>query len=227
MKSKLLLLFIIFYLLACEENVNEYIYILSNHVGKDFITQYLTSKNISIVEEESLLKIERNNKNLKILIEYLNLLEIKIDVIINNIENVNTTRTSDDSYFKRKYLIITEEGKINILDDNKSQPRLKYDPSHPDAIKSGVKKGYVEYPNINLYREYYEYIWYVNQYNSIIDMLKSNDINIIFTKINPNEYILYKLLTSTNKINESIIEYLLKNIRSEYSKNVFNNRLIK
>ena len=99
------------------------------------------------------------------------------------------------------------------MDDNKSQPRLQYDPTHPDAIKSGEKKGYVEYPNINLYVEYYEYIWYVNQYNSIIDLLKSNNINIIFTKIDPKEYILYKLLTSTDKFNEYILEYLLKHIR--------------
>ena len=28
-----------------------------------------------------------------------------------------------------------------------------YDPDHPDAIKSGPEKGYVEYPNVNIVNE--------------------------------------------------------------------------
>mgnify|MGYP002079813428 FL=1 len=30
---------------------------------------------------------------------------------------------------------------------------MVYDPSHPDAIKIGPKKGYVEYPNVNVVTE--------------------------------------------------------------------------
>lgn len=31
--------------------------------------------------------------------------------------------------------------------------KLKYDPTHPDAIKSGERKGYVEFPNVNAVEE--------------------------------------------------------------------------
>ena len=34
-----------------------------------------------------------------------------------------------------------------------SEGRLVYDPTHPDAIKSGPRAGYVEYPNINIVTE--------------------------------------------------------------------------
>ena len=30
---------------------------------------------------------------------------------------------------------------------------MVFDPNHPDAIKSGPEKGYVEYPNVNIVNE--------------------------------------------------------------------------
>jgi flagellar basal-body rod protein FlgC len=32
-------------------------------------------------------------------------------------------------------------------------PRLVYDPTHPDAIKSGERQGYVEMPNVDIVTE--------------------------------------------------------------------------
>ena len=40
-----------------------------------------------------------------------------------------------------------------IVEDRTTQPRLVYDPSHPDAIKSGPRAGYVEYPNVHVVEE--------------------------------------------------------------------------
>ena len=36
----------------------------------------------------------------------------------------------------------------------KLEPRYKYEPHHPDAIKDGPRKGYVAYPNVNMMTEF-------------------------------------------------------------------------
>ncbi|RKX78424.1 MAG: flagellar basal body rod protein FlgC [Spirochaetes bacterium] len=100
----------------------------------------------------------------------------RLDVIANNIANVNTTRTPEGGPFRRSRVIFkprvsrpywrspflpkfleNEIGKgvivAKIEKDMDSKPRLVYDPTHPDAIKSGPRKGYVEYPNVNIVNE--------------------------------------------------------------------------
>jgi len=101
---------------------------------------------------------------------------LRTDVISNNIANATTTRTSEGGAFKRSRVIFqpiasskpqwrtpfTSEkmdngpGKgvrvLEIVKDT-SEGRLVYDPSHPDAIKTGPHAGYVEYPNVNIVNE--------------------------------------------------------------------------
>ena len=100
----------------------------------------------------------------------------RLDVIANNIANVNTTRTTEGGPFRRSRIIVRPRvsqpywrspflpkfldngvGKgvrINKIEqDFDAKPRLVWDPTHPDAIKSGPRKGYVEYPNINIVSE--------------------------------------------------------------------------
>jgi flagellar basal-body rod protein FlgC len=100
----------------------------------------------------------------------------RLDVISNNIANVDTTRDADGNPFKRSRVIFRPRvsqpywkspflpktldngvGKgvriVEIEKDNDSDPRLVYDPTHPDAIKTGKYTGYVEYPNVNVVQE--------------------------------------------------------------------------
>lgn len=100
----------------------------------------------------------------------------RLDVIANNIANVNTTRTTEGGPFRRSRVIFRPRvaqpywrspflpryldngvGKgvrvIRIEKDNDAKPRLVYDPTHPDAIKSGPRQDYVEYPNVNVVNE--------------------------------------------------------------------------
>ena len=100
----------------------------------------------------------------------------RLDVISNNIANVDTTRDADGKPFKRSRVIFRPRvsqpywkspflpqtldngiGKgvriVEIEQDNDSDPRLVYDPTHPDAIKTGKYAGYVEYPNVNVVQE--------------------------------------------------------------------------
>jgi flagellar basal-body rod protein FlgC len=101
---------------------------------------------------------------------------LRLDVIADNIANVNTTRTTEGGPFRRSRVIFRprveepywrspflpsylqdEVGKgvrvAKVEKDYSSNPRLVYDPTHPDAIKTGPRKGYVEFPNVNIVNE--------------------------------------------------------------------------
>lgn len=102
---------------------------------------------------------------------------LRTDVISDNIANASTTRTQDGGVFKRSRVILTPAanahpqwnmpfvpedldngpGKgvkvLEVQKDNESKTRFVYDPGHPDAIKSGPREGYVEYPNVNIVNE--------------------------------------------------------------------------
>lgn len=101
---------------------------------------------------------------------------LRSDVISDNIANASTTRTQDGGAFKRSRVVFQpvsqnnptyrlpfvssdlDNGpgkgvKVLEIEKDTSQGRLVYDPSHPDAIKSGPNTGYVEYPNVNIVNE--------------------------------------------------------------------------
>lgn len=100
---------------------------------------------------------------------------LRSDVIADNIANATTTRTPEGGAFKRSRVILrprTEQpyfrlpflpdqmdngvGKgvrVSEVQKDASPPRLVYDPTHPDAVKTGPKAGYVEMPNVNIVTE--------------------------------------------------------------------------
>ena len=100
----------------------------------------------------------------------------RLDVIADNIANVNTTRTTEGGPFRRSRVIFRPRvsqpywrspflpaflkeqiGRgvrvVKVEKDYDAEVRLVYDPTHPDAIQSGPRKGYVEYPNVNVVNE--------------------------------------------------------------------------
>ena len=116
---------------------------------------------------------------------------LRQDVIANNIANATTTRTSEGGPFRRSRVIVRPRvdqpywrspftparlnngvGKgvrvVEIQKDYDSDPRLVYDPEHPDAIKSGPRAGYVEMPNVNV----------VNEMVDLISASRSYEANI-------------------------------------------------
>lgn len=101
---------------------------------------------------------------------------LRTDVISDNIANATTTRTQEGGAYKRSRVILRPrveqpywrlpflpEGMDNgvgkgvrvseVQKDTTTEGRLVYDPQHPDAIKSGPRQGFVEYPNINIVTE--------------------------------------------------------------------------
>jgi len=101
---------------------------------------------------------------------------VRLDVIADNMANVNTTRTNEGGPFRRSRVIMRPrvdspywrspflpESLDNgigqgvrvaeIQKDYSTENRLVWDPTHPDAIKSGPREGYVEMPNVDVVTE--------------------------------------------------------------------------
>ena len=100
----------------------------------------------------------------------------RADVIADNIANASTTRTNEGGPFRRSRTIMRPRvdspywrspflpqgldngiGKgvrvVEIQKDYKTENKLVYDPTHPDAIQTGPRAGYVEMPNVDIVSE--------------------------------------------------------------------------
>jgi len=101
---------------------------------------------------------------------------LRLDVIANNMANVNTTRTTEGGPFRRSRVIMrpAAEGPfwrspflpdtldngpgkgvrvVEVQQDRSTETRFVYNPTHPDAILSGPREGYVEMPNVDVVTE--------------------------------------------------------------------------
>ncbi len=124
---------------------------------------------------------------------------LRQDVIADNIANVNTTRTTEGGPFRRSRVVMRprvdqpywrtpflprplDHGVGNgvrvtsVEKDMDADPRLVWDPTHPDAIQSGPNEGYVEMPNVNVVSEMTDMISASRSYEanlSVIDGAKN------------------------------------------------------
>jgi len=101
---------------------------------------------------------------------------LRLDVIADNMANVNTTRTAEGGPYKRSRVVMRPVAEspywrspflpetldngvgkgvrvVEVQKDTKTESRFVYDPTHPDAILSGPREGYVEMPNVDVVTE--------------------------------------------------------------------------
>lgn len=101
---------------------------------------------------------------------------LRQDVIADNIANANTTRTTEGGPFRRSRVVMRPRtdgpdwrspfiprpldngvGRgvrvTEVEKDLDSETRMVWDPTHPDAIQSGPRAGYVEFPNVSVVSE--------------------------------------------------------------------------
>ena len=124
---------------------------------------------------------------------------VRLDVIADNMANVNTTRTPEGGPFRRSRVIMRPRVEspywrspflpqnmdngigrgvrpAEIQKDYSTENKLRWDPTHPDAIKSGPREGYVELPNVDVVTEMVDMISASRSYEanaSIIEGSKS------------------------------------------------------
>ena len=121
---------------------------------------------------------------------------LRMDVISNNLANVNSTRTPDGKVFRRSNVILRSKDdervykspflpeklkygpgkgvKVVEIKEDTGELRLVYDPDHPDSIKSGPKKGYVEYPNVNMVTEMVDMISATRAYEANVASIQNS-----------------------------------------------------
>lgn len=121
---------------------------------------------------------------------------LRMDVIANNIANEHTTRTTDGGPFRRRRVILRprndelefktrflpqalwrgmgEGVRVIKIEEDMSPLRLVYDPEHPDAIKTGPKQGYVEYPNVNVVTEMVDLISASRAYEANVTIIQNS-----------------------------------------------------
>ena len=87
---------------------------------------------------------------------------IRMNAISSNLANLSTThneRGEAKPYQARFVIFETDESvgvggaagvRVSSVETDDSEPLLKYQPGHPDAVKEGPNKGYVAYPNVNM-----------------------------------------------------------------------------
>jgi flagellar basal-body rod protein FlgC len=124
---------------------------------------------------------------------------LRMDLISNNIANAGTTRTPEGGPYVRKRAIFAPENirtdyrspivperissgvgqgvRVVKIEDDASPARLMYDPEHPDAIKTGPKKGYVEMPNVNIVMEMTDLISASRSYEANVTMVNNSKSN--------------------------------------------------
>jgi len=124
---------------------------------------------------------------------------VRLDVIADNMANINTTRTAEGGPFRRSRVVMRPRAKspywrspflpqsldngigrgvrvAEIQKDFSKENPLRWDPTHPDAIKSGPRQGYVELPNVDVVTEMVDMISASRSYeanSSIIEGSKS------------------------------------------------------
>lgn len=102
-----------------------------------------------------------SEKDIDIFFERLAVLVTKSNVINQNIQNAQTTRTAEGGAYIPKEALNCKSGKCDIVPMRckgigcppngvfKPSPMMKYDPKHPDANTNG----YVAYPNLDVQEE--------------------------------------------------------------------------
>jgi flagellar basal-body rod protein FlgC len=121
---------------------------------------------------------------------------LRQDVIADNIANATTTRTPEGGPFRRSRVIVRPRVEqpyfkgpfvpnrldngvgngvrvVGIEKDMDAELRLVYDPTHPDAIESGPREGYVEYPNVNAVNEMVDLISATRSYEANVAVVNN------------------------------------------------------
>jgi len=121
---------------------------------------------------------------------------LRLDVIADNMANVNTTRTTEGGPFRRGRVIMRPRAEgptwrspflpesldggvgrgvrvVDVQRDETPNP-LRWDPTHPDAIRTGPRAGYVEMPNVDIVTEMMDMISATRAYEANASIIEGS-----------------------------------------------------
>ena len=91
---------------------------------------------------------------------------VRMNAISSNLANMSTTHNEAGEavpYQPRFVIFEADESvgahgaagvRVGSVQIDDTEPRYKYQPNHPDAIREGPHRGYVAYPNVNMMTEF-------------------------------------------------------------------------
>ncbi|NIZ40045.1 flagellar basal body rod protein FlgC [Spirochaetales bacterium BR193] len=126
----------------------------------------------------------------------------RMDVISHNIANAGDTKRVDGSSFKRSNVTVDLFTRVKKMtnresgtgqsrcrnfvriEEDLSPGRLRWDPTHPDAMKDGQYAGYVEESNVSVVNEMVDLIAASRAYDSSAKFLGSMNIYLNRASVN-------------------------------------------
>jgi len=108
---------------------------------------------------------------------------IRLNAIAGNLANMTTTHNEAgeaEPYQARFTVFETDPSlpgaapgvKVSSVQVSDAEPRWKYDPDHPDAMKEGPHQGYVAYPNIDMTTEFVDALEATRAYEANIGVIE-------------------------------------------------------
>jgi flagellar basal-body rod protein FlgC len=109
---------------------------------------------------------------------------MRMMAISNNLANISTTHNEagEAKPYQPRYVIFQTDDqgkpggaagvKVRSVEIADVEPRWKYQPGHPDAIKEGERQGYVAYPNVSMMTEFTDSLEATRAYEANIGMIE-------------------------------------------------------
>ena len=168
---------VLLFLMSCVKEQDRNV-IIFNENHKNILESIIAYKNHSaeIIDNGDFWILKGFNAELALAMA--GVARVKLDVISNNIANINTINI-DGLPYVRKFVKITIENGIEIIEDMENFPKLVYDPTHQNAITTGELQGYVRHTNIIVNNEMLDMIEITRLYEVAIEYLKNKNY-IIF-----------------------------------------------
>ena len=108
---------------------------------------------------------------------------IRLNAIAGNLANTSTTHNEagEAAPYQPRFTVFEADHslpgnapgvKVSSVQVSDVEPRYKFDPGHPDAIKSGERQGYVAYPNIDMTTEFVDALEATRAYEANIGVIE-------------------------------------------------------
>ena len=110
---------------------------------------------------------------------------VRLNAISSNLANMSSIRdeNGDVKPYQARYVVFqtddeiqTSQGAVGVkvasVETQTVEPRYKYQPGHPLAIKDGKWKGYVAYPNVNMTQEFVDALEATRSYEANIGVME-------------------------------------------------------
>ena len=111
---------------------------------------------------------------------------VRLNAISSNLANMSTLRDENGEVapYKARYPVFEADSekstpygaagvKVASIETEDVEPRYKFQPNHPLAIKEGKHKGYVAYPNINMINEFTDALEATRAYEANIGVIEA------------------------------------------------------